>query len=229
MAHVIVGGGLAGASAVEELREQGYDGDVVVLGAESYLPYHRPPLSKEVLLGKEEADGTDVHDAQWYADQGVDMRTGSAARRIDRLRQVVETDAGDVAYERLLLPTGSEPRRLPVEGAVYLRTRDDSRALRAALLQQPRVLVVGGGWIGLEVTAAARAAGCEVTVVEPQAQPLLGVVGERVGSMFADLHREHGVDLRLGASFDGTWPVPADLVLVAVGAVPRTDLARDAG
>ena len=229
MAMVIVGGGLAGASAVEELREQGYDGDVVLIGAEPHLPYHRPPLSKEVLLGKEEPDSTDVHDAQWYADRQVDVRTGTAARRIDRRRQVVETDAGEVPYEQLLLATGAEPRRLPVDGAVYLRTRDDSRALRAALLEQPRLLIVGAGWIGLEVAAAARAAGCEVTVVEPQAQPLLGVVGERVGATFAELHREHGVDLRLGPSFDGTPPGPADHVLVAVGAVPRVAMALDAG
>ncbi|HEU5035919.1 MAG TPA: FAD-dependent oxidoreductase [Nocardioides sp.] len=233
MAMVIVGAGLAGASAVEELREQGYDGDVVLIGAEGHLPYHRPPLSKEVLLGNEDADGTDVHDAGWYADRQVDVRTGTAVRRIDRVRQVVETDAGEVPYEQLLLATGSEPRRLPVDGAVYLRTRDDARALRAALLTQPRVLIVGAGWIGLEVAAAARAAGCEVTVVEPQAQPLLGVVGERVGAAFAELHREHGVDLRLGTTFDGTPPPvgqrPADLVLVAVGAVPRVALALDAG
>ncbi|MBA2952238.1 NAD(P)/FAD-dependent oxidoreductase [Nocardioides sp. MAH-18] len=226
MTHVIVGGGLAGASAVEELRGQGYDGDVVLVGAEPHLPYHRPPLSKEVLLGKDEPDSTGVHDAGWYAERGVDVRTGTTARRIDRVRQVVETDAGEVAYERLLLATGSEPRRLPVEDAVYLRTRDDSRALRAALLQQPRLLIVGAGWIGLEVAAAARLAGCEVTVVEPQAQPLLGVVGARVGAMFADLHRQHGVDLRLGTSYDEQ---EADLVLVAVGAEPRVDLARDAG
>ena len=226
MTHVIVGAGLAGASAVEELRAQGYDGDVVLLGAERHLPYHRPPLSKEVLLGKDDADSTDVHDAAWYAERAVEVRTGTTVRRIDRVRRVVETDGGDVGYDRLLLATGSEPRRLPVDGAVYLRTRDDSRALRAALLQQPRVLIVGAGWIGLEVAAAARTAGCEVTVVEPQLQPLLGVVGERVGAMFADLHREHGVDLRLGTSYDGER---ADLVLVAVGAEPRVDLVRDAG
>jgi len=226
MTHVIVGAGLAGASAVEELRAQGYDGDVVLLGAERHLPYHRPPLSKEVLLGKDDPDSTDVHDAAWYAERAVEVRTGTTVRRIDRVRRVVETDGGDVGYDRLLLATGSEPRRLPVDGAVYLRTRDDSRALRAALLQQPRVLIVGAGWIGLEVAAAARTAGCEVTVVEPQLQPLLGVVGERVGAMFADLHREHGVDLRLGTSYDGER---ADLVLVAVGAEPRVDLARDAG
>src|SRR4051794_7636689 len=155
MAHVIVGAGLAGASAVEELRDQGYDGEVVLLGAERHLPYHRPPLSKEVLLGKDDADSTDVHDAAWYAERGVEVRTGTTVRRIDRVRRVVETDGGDVGYDRLLLATGSEPRRLPVDGAVYLRTRDDSRALRAALVEQPRVLIVGAGWIGLEVAAAA--------------------------------------------------------------------------
>ncbi|KQW53413.1 pyridine nucleotide-disulfide oxidoreductase [Nocardioides sp. Root1257] len=231
MSFVIVGAGLAGASAVEELRDQGYDGDVVLVGAEAHLPYHRPPLSKEVLLGAKEADDTDVHDAAWYAERDVDVRTGTSARRIDRERRVVETDAGEIGYDRLLLATGSEPRRLEVADTPtsYLRTRDDARALRAALLEGPRVLVVGAGWIGLEGAAAARAAGCEVTVVEPQAQPLLSVMGEQVGAAFAGLHREHGVDLRLGTPFDGTLPVPADLVLVAVGAEPRLDLARDAG
>jgi 3-phenylpropionate/trans-cinnamate dioxygenase ferredoxin reductase component len=169
MAMVIVGAGLTGASAVEELREQGYDGEIVLVGAEQHLPYHRPPLSKAVLLGNEDADGTDVHDAAWYADHGVDVRTGTRVTRIDRGGQVVGTESGEIAYDRLLLATGSEPRRLAVEGAAYLRTREDSRDLRAALLQQPRVLVIGGGWIGLEVSAAARAAGCEVTLVEPQA------------------------------------------------------------
>jgi len=226
MTIVIVGGGLAGASAVEELRAQGYHGDLVLLGAEPHLPYHRPPLSKEVLLGDKEPDATDVHDRAWYDERGVDVRTGTQAVAIDRERRVVVTEPGDVAYEKLLLATGSEPRRLPIEGATYLRTRDDSAALRAALVEKPRVVIVGAGWIGLEAAAAARAAGCDVVVVEPQAQPLLGVLGERVGRMFADLHREHGVDLRLGSPFDGE---EGDLVLVAVGAVPRTDLAAAAG
>jgi 3-phenylpropionate/trans-cinnamate dioxygenase ferredoxin reductase component len=231
MSIVIVGGGLAGASAVEELRGQGYDGDLVLLGAEPYLPYHRPPLSKDVLLGDKEPDATDVHDQGWYDEHSVDVRTGTAVTAIDRDRRVVVTGSGEVGYDTLLLATGSEPRRLDVDGAdvAYLRTRDDARALRARLLERPRLLIVGAGWIGLEAAAAARAAGCEVTVVEPRPQPLLGVMGERVGRMFADLHREHGVDLRLGTSFDGVPPVPADLVLVAVGAVPRVDLAREAG
>lgn len=226
MAIVVVGAGLAGASAVEELREQGYDGELVLLGAEPHLPYHRPPLSKDVLLGDKAADATGVHDQGWYDERGVDVRTSTDVTAIDLARRVVATDAGDLEYDRLLLATGAEPRRLPVEGASYLRTREDSAALRAALVAQPRVTIVGAGWIGLEAAAAGRAAGCEVTIFEPQPQPLAGVMGERVGAMFADLHREHGVDLRLGASYDGG---PADLLLVAVGAIPRTDLARDAG
>ena len=226
MAIVIAGAGLTGASAVEELREQGYDGDLVLLGAEAHLPYHRPPLSKEVLLGTKKLIESQVHDQAWYDDRGVDLRTSTTVSAIDLARRVVATDGGEVAYEGLLLATGSEPRRLPVPGATYLRTRDDSAALREALENGARVTIVGAGWIGLEVAAAARAAGCEVTVFEPQSQPLAGVLGERVGAVFADLHREHGVDLRLETAYDGA---PADLVLVAVGAVPRTDLARDAG
>jgi NADPH-dependent 2,4-dienoyl-CoA reductase/sulfur reductase-like enzyme len=182
-----------------------------------------------VLLGTKKIIDTQVQDEGWYDERGVEVRTATPVTAIDRGRRVVVTEGGEVGYDKLLLATGSEPRRLPVEGAAYLRTRDDSAVLRAALQERSRLVIVGAGWIGLEVAAAARAAGCDVTVVEPQSQPLLGVMGERVGRMFADLHREHGVDLRLGTSFDGTPPVPADLVLVAVGAVPRTDLARDAG
>ncbi|MFC7494786.1 MULTISPECIES: NAD(P)/FAD-dependent oxidoreductase [unclassified Nocardioides] len=231
MSMVVVGAGLAGNAAVEELREQGYDGHVVLLGAEEHLPYDRPPLSKDVLLGDKDIEATELHDAEWYAGRDIDVRTGADVSRIDTDRRVVVTPSGEVGFERLLLATGSEPRRLEVEGvpAAYLRTRDDSVALRAALLERPRLTIVGGGWIGLEVAAAARNAGCEVTLVEPQAQPLLGVLGERVGSAFADLHREHGVDLRPGTTFEGTSPVPADLVLVAVGAIPRLGLARSGG
>ncbi|MBB3040432.1 NAD(P)/FAD-dependent oxidoreductase [Nocardioides soli] len=231
MTMVVIGAGLAGNAAAEELREQGYDGDVVLLGAEQHLPYDRPPLSKDVLLGHEDVEATGLRDADWYTERAIDVRTGTAASAVDLERRVVVTPGGEIAFDKLLLATGSEPRRLPVTGApaAYLRTRDDSAALRAALLEKPRLTVVGGGWIGLEVAAAARAAGCDVTLIEPQAQPLLGVLGERLGSAFADLHRQHGVDLRLGTSFDGASPVPADLVLVAVGAAPRLDLAVAAG
>jgi 3-phenylpropionate/trans-cinnamate dioxygenase ferredoxin reductase subunit len=244
MSMVIVGGGLAGAKAVEELRERGYDGSVTLLGAEPHLPYERPPLSKSVLLGEKEPDSTKVHDAAWYADHDVDVRTSATVAGVDVARQVVTTGDGDVGYDKLLLATGSEPRRFAAaddSGArvAYLRTLDDCAVLRAALQEQPRVVIVGAGWIGLEVAAAARTIGCEVTVVEPQSQPLLGVMGERIGATFADLHRAHGVDLRLGTSVEaveqdrvvvsGGEAVPAGLVVVAVGAAPRLSLADAAG
>jgi NADPH-dependent 2,4-dienoyl-CoA reductase/sulfur reductase-like enzyme len=229
---VVVGAGLAGASAVEELRAQGFDGDIAMVGAEQRLPYDRPPLSKDVLLGRKAADATTLHDEQWYAERAVEVRTGSVARAVDLGRRVVGTDGGELAYDRLLLATGSAPRRLEVgDGTptLTLREADDAARLRRALEAGVRLVIVGGGWIGLEAAAAAREAGCDVTVVEPQAQPLLGVLGPEVGAAFAALHREHGVDLRLGTTFDRVPPVAADLVLVAVGAAPRTDLARAAG
>ncbi len=244
MSMVIVGGGLAAAKAAEELRERGYDGQVTLLGAEPHLPYERPPLSKSVLLGEKDPDSTAAQEPDWYEQHGIDVRVSSSVSSIDLERRVVATDDGELGYDELLVATGSEPRRLPAidsSGArvAYLRTLDDNAALRAALLEQPRVVIVGAGWIGLEVAAAARTLGCEVTVVEPQAQPLLGVMGERVGAAFADLHRKHDVDLRLGVSVEGAdrthvkltegAPVPADLLLVAVGATPRTELARSAG
>jgi len=244
MGMVIVGAGLAGAKAAEELRERGYDGEVTLVGAEPHLPYERPPLSKEALLGDRELDAATVHDAAWYADHDVDVRVSDTATGIDLGRRAVTTDAGEIGYDELLLATGSEPRHVAAfdtSGArvAYLRTREESASLRAALLEKPRVVVVGGGWIGLEVAAAARTLGASVTLVEPQAQPLLGVMGEPVGRMFADLHREHGVDLRLGESVESVEPdrvvlfggdtVPADLVVVAIGAAPRVGLAERAG
>ena len=244
MAKVIVGGGLAGAKAAEELRGRGYDGEVVLLGAEPHLPYERPPLSKEALLGDKELDDATVHDAAWYADHDVDVRLSTEVTGLDVERRVVVTGDGEVAYDDLMLATGSEPRHVAAfdrSGArmAYLRTREESAALRSALLEKPRVVIVGGGWIGLEVAAAARTMGGTVTVVETQAQPLLGVMGETVGRMFADLHREHDVDLRLGATVESVEadrvvlsegdPAPADLVVVAIGAAPRVALAEGAG
>ena len=244
MAKVIVGGGLAGAKAAEELRARGYDGEVVLLGAEPHLPYERPPLSKEALLGDKDLDAATVHDAEWYAAHDVDVRLSTEVTAIDLERRVVATDTGDVGYEDLVLATGSEPRHVAAfdrSGArvAYLRTREESAELRAGLLEKPRVVIVGGGWIGLEVAAAARTYGAPVTVVEPQAQPLLGVMGDTVGGMFADLHREHDVDLRLGVSVEALEadrvvlsegdPAPADLVVVAFGAAPRVALAEGAG
>ena len=243
---VVVGGGLAGAKAVEGLRDRGYDGDLTLLGAEPHLPYERPPLSKGLLLGSDEPDSVFVHDQGWYDDQRVDLRTGVEVTALDLDRRRVTAGTTEIAYDRLLLATGSAPRRLALADSsgvpvAYLRTLDDSLALKEHLGR--RLVLIGGGWIGLEVASAARAAGGEVTVVESLELPLLGALGTRVATTFADLHREHGVDLRLGASVEAIEPdgdgaavrladgstLSGDLVVVGIGAAARDDLARSAG
>lgn len=249
MRIVIVGAGLAAANAVEELRSQGHDGSIALFGAEPHLPYNRPPLSKGFLLGNEDEASIFVHDEQWYADQSVELHLGSRVTGIDLDRGRVHVGADEHDYDRLLLATGSTPRRLPAAddagGAVaYLRTLEDSRALKAAFQPGRRVVIVGAGWIGLEAAAAARAAGSEVTVVESLDLPLLRVLGPEVATTFAELHRSHGVDLRLGATVeaftsigdaetvvrlgDGS-EVAAGLVLVGIGVTPDDELARKSG
>jgi len=229
---VVVGGGLAGANAVEELRAQGYEDDLTLVGAEAHLPYERPPLSKGLLLGSAEPDSVFAHDAEWYAEHQVELVLDSRVESLDLDRGRVALADRELPYDRLLLATGATPRRLPLADAagvpvVYLRTLEDSIALKERLTG--RIVVVGAGWIGLEVAAAAREAGAEVTVVEQAAQPLEAVLGPEVGAMFAELHREHGVDLRLGTSVDTETLAAADLVVVGIGAIPDDDLARAAG
>jgi 3-phenylpropionate/trans-cinnamate dioxygenase ferredoxin reductase subunit len=253
---VIVGAALAGAKAAEALREEGFAGQIVLIGAERHHPYERPPLSKEYLQGAAARETIFVHEDGWYALNSVDLRLGTAVTAIDRsARQVTLADGEQLGYAKLLLATGSVPRRLPVPGAdadgvLYLRTVDDSDRLREALASASRVAVVGAGWIGLEVTAAARTAGAEVTVVEEAELPLLRVLGPEVAPVFAALHREHGVDFRFGARVsevmvsgarggggvratgvrlaDGT-EIGADAVVIGIGAAPATGLAEAAG
>ncbi len=247
---VVVGAGLAGVTAVETLRSEGFDGSVVLLGAEAHGPYERPSLSKGYLMGDEGRDELFSHPDAWYREHDVDLRPGTRVASLDRGARVVVTDDGDrIGYDGVLLATGSRPRRLDVPGADLagihqLRTVDDSEGLRRALAVGQRLVVVGGGWIGLEVAAAARAAGLEVVVVERGELPLGGVLGLQVARVFADLHRDHGVDLRTSSGVarfvgrhgalegveltDGTR-LEADLAVVAVGAVPRTELAEAAG
>ncbi len=233
MTIVVVGGGLAGGTAVTELREGGYDGDVVLFAAEDHLPYERPPLSKGYLLGKDPLDKAFVHDAAWYAEHDVEVRTGTAVTGLDLAEHLVRTDAGDQPYDRLLLATGAVARHLPLADesgrpVSYLRTIEDSDRIKAAFGEGRRIVVVGGGWIGLEAAAAAREAGTDVTVFESAELPLLGVLGPKVAQVFADLHRAHGVDLRLGASVTAD-DLDADLVVVGVGVAPDTSLAEQAG
>jgi NADPH-dependent 2,4-dienoyl-CoA reductase/sulfur reductase-like enzyme len=240
---VIVGGGLAGAKAAEALRDQGYDGPVTLLAAEDELPYERPPLSKGYLAGKDEFDVAVVHPEEWYAEHDVDLRRGSEVTAIHRDAHEVELSGGSLLpYGALLLATGAEPRSLPIPGAdtaLTLRTHADSDRIRATFGSGRRLAVVGAGWIGLEVAAAARDAGTDVTVLEAAELPLLGVLGPEMGQVFADLHRQHGVDLRLGAKIteitptgvrlEGGEEIGADAVLLGVGVRPRTELAEAAG
>lgn len=249
---VIVGGGLAGAGTAVALRDQGFTGSIVLFAAEDHVPYERPPLSKAYLKGEATAGEGEVKPQDWYAAHDVDLRLGTAVTAVEReAHQVVSTDGTRTAYDRLVLATGASPRRVDLPGShlagvVTLRTVEDSDALRTALDTRARIVIIGAGWIGLEVASAARDAGASVTVLESAEQPLLAVMGTTLGGFFADLHREHGVDLRLGVHVasveaaegsrkvgavvlaDGT-SIPADLVLVGIGATPNTDLAVTAG
>ena len=237
MSIVIVGAGLAGATAVTELREKGYTGGIVLLGAESHLPYERPPLSKGFLMGTQQLDETLVHDRGWYDDEDVDIRLGTRATRIDLHNKVVHTelvgggDSAEVPYDQLLLATGALPRMLDVgDGPLLtLRTVEDSIKLRTFLKPEARVAIVGGGWIGLEVASAARQAGAEVTVFEAGELPLLRVLGSEIATVFAELHRGHGVDLRLGSTPMALDLEGADVAVAAIGVIPDVALAKDAG
>jgi 3-phenylpropionate/trans-cinnamate dioxygenase ferredoxin reductase subunit len=246
---VIVGAGLAGAKAAETLRAEGFEGRIVLLGAEPHLPYERPPLSKALLLGTEEPDSVYVHDAAWYADHDIEVRCGATAKALDRANQhVVFNDRETIHYDRLLIATGSTPRPLPVAGAdldgiVTLRTLADSHRIASNLRPGTRLVIIGAGWIGLEVAAAASAQGANVTVVEAGPLPLHRVLGDRLARYFADLHTRHGVRFRLGdqvTEVRGTDQVSqvlladgslldADMVLVAIGVRPHAALAVTAG
>ncbi|GAH34038.1 unnamed protein product [marine sediment metagenome] len=247
---VIIGGGLAGAKAAEALRDKGFDGEIVLFGTEDHLPYERPPLSKDYLAGKKGLNDFTPHPRDWYREHDVEFRLGTEVTFVDRLTHSIGFDEGrHEPYDKLLLATGSSSRTLPIaggdaDGVHYLRTVDDASALLSDLTEGSTLAVVGAGWIGLEVAASARERGVAVTVVESAELPLLGAVGREAAAVFAQLHREHGVDLRLDTKVeeitteggratglrlgDGST-VRADAVLVAVGATPNTELADKAG
>ena len=234
MTLAIVGGGLASATAAAELRERGYDGPVVLYAAERHVPYERPPLSKGFLLGRDPVENMYVHDAAWYRDHDIDLRLDTRVTAISPDDHRLRTPGGEEPFTRLLLATGASPRRLALadESGVpvtYLRTVEDSERLRAAFKSAPRVTLIGAGWIGLEVAAAAREAGCRVTVYELADLPLRGVLGPEVAQVFADLHRAHGVEFVLGSPVTAAALNDADLVVVGIGAVPETSLAEAAG
>ncbi|MFJ2819139.1 NAD(P)/FAD-dependent oxidoreductase [Streptomyces sp. NPDC087294] len=252
---VIVGGGLAGAKAAETLRAEGFTGRVILICDERDHPYERPPLSKGYLLGKDERDTVFVHEPAWYAQHDIELHLGQTVDAVDRTAKTVRfgEDGTVVRYDKLLLATGAEPRRLDIPGTDlagvhHLRRLAHAERLKGVLASLGRdnghLVVAGAGWIGLEVAAAAREYGAEVTVVEPDPTPLHGVLGPELGGLFADLHREHGVRFHFGASLaeivgqdgvvlaartDGGEEHPAHAVLAAIGAAPRTGLAEAAG
>jgi 3-phenylpropionate/trans-cinnamate dioxygenase ferredoxin reductase component len=244
---VVVGASLAGAKAAEGARAAGFDGRITLVGEEPVAPYERPPLSKEILRGEKSPDSARVHPQGFYDEQRIDLVTDRAVALDLTARAVELARGGAFPFDALVLATGASPRRLPVPGAnldgvFSLRTVDDSTRLRDAIRAGGRVAVIGAGWIGSEVAASARTMGAEVMLVDPAATPLQRVLGDEVGNMFAELHADHGVDLRLGtgvAELRGASRVeevvladgrvePADVVVVGVGVTPRTELAESA-
>jgi 3-phenylpropionate/trans-cinnamate dioxygenase ferredoxin reductase subunit len=246
---IIVGASVAGAKAAEELRAQGFDGRVVLLGSELERPYERPPLTKDYLREESPREKAYVHEPGFYAEQQIELETDAAVTAIDpRGSRVTLADGRELGYDRLLLTTGAEPRRIRIAGAEldgvhYLRTLEDCDVLRERLLKGGRVVVVGGGWIGSEFAASARQRDLEVTVVDPQQVPLERLFGTRVGAFYRDVHHSHGVELLLGEgveTFEGERAVRAvrtsagraiecDFVVVGIGVVPRIGLAEQAG
>lgn len=245
--NLIVGASLTGAKAAEAMLENGFEGKVVLLGAEDERPYERPPLSKEYLRG--EADPPWVHDADFYDNDQVDLRTGTTVTSIDPAASTVHTEAGEtVEWDRLLIATGAEPRRLDLPGSdlvgvVGLRTLADSAALAQHFEPGLRVAVVGAGWIGSEVAASARQKGCEVTMIAPEEVPLERVLGKELGAFYRGVHESQGVRFLGGTGItgftgsdrieavatDSGMDIAADLVVVGVGVSPRTGLAEAAG
>lgn len=250
MTHVdllIAGAGLAAASLIDELRDLGDDRSVLLVGEEGESPYERPGLSKGVLLGQDPMESVYVHDRSHYESRAVQTTLSDAVTGIAPDSRTVRLASGaEVGYTDLVLATGATPRRLPIQGmdlpGVHtLRRIPDSEAIKGTFGKGRRLVIIGAGWIGLEVAAAARQAGTEVTVLEAADTPLQSTLGAELGTYFAQLHRGHGVDLRTGAqavAIEGTDSVtgvrvaeqvlPADAVLVAVGAAPNTGLAESA-
>ena len=245
----IVGASLAGAKAAETLREEGFEGRVVVIGEEAERPYERPPLSKDYLRGEADRAKVYVHDEDFAATHDIELRTSSLVEAVDvAAHQVVLAGGERQDYDRLLVAVGAEPRRLDVPGAdlpgvLYLRTVADSDALRGRLDQGGHAVVIGAGWIGAEVAASARQKGLQVTLIEQGDVPLERVLGPEVGAVYRDIHTDHGVRFLGGAGVaaldgsgrvervrlaDGT-AIECDFVVVGVGVTPRTGLAEAAG
>ncbi|CAN5273226.1 FAD-dependent oxidoreductase [soil metagenome] len=236
---VIIGGGLTAAKTIETLRADGVNDPITLIGDELQGPYERPQLSKQMLNGE---DFGALHDQSWYADNSVRLLLGIPAVSIDRdLRTVTLADDSWVGYDQLLIATGASARVLDLPGAeraLTLRSVADAEALRATFAAGKRLVIIGGGWIGLEVAAAARGAEMEVDVLEAGALPLGSVLGQRLARHLVALHAAHGVRVHTEVTVEGidnefvrtsAGSLAADVVLVAVGAVPNTAIAEAAG
>jgi 3-phenylpropionate/trans-cinnamate dioxygenase ferredoxin reductase subunit len=246
---VIVGASLAGAKAAETLRQEGFDGEIVLIGEEPVRPYERPPLSKGYLQGSTDQAEVFVHEPGFYGAKDIDLRLATRVESLDAAgRRIVLDRGGDLPFHACLLATGAAPRKLDLpgsdlDGIHYLRDLADSDRLRSALTTAANAVVIGAGWIGCEVAASARQLNVEVALVEAAPLPLARVLGDELGRFFAAVHSDHGVQLHLGSGVqalrggarveevvltDGQV-LPADLVVVGVGVAPRTELARSAG
>jgi 3-phenylpropionate/trans-cinnamate dioxygenase ferredoxin reductase subunit len=242
---VIVGAGLAGSAAAAGLREQGFDGRLVMIGAEPHLPYERPPLSKEYLRGEQD-EPTYARPGEWYEENRVEVRLSTKVDKLDPTGPAVELEGGErIEAEAVLLATGGSVRRLPdapEEGVLYLRTLEDSDRIRK-VLQGDKLVVIGAGFIGAEVAASARSKGLDVTVLEMGAVPLQRALGEDVGRIYGQIHTEQGVDLRLGEGVEKIEKaaggvvvrttkgdaIEAEAVVAGVGIGPNAELAEAAG
>lgn len=241
---VVLGAGVAAASAAQTLRSSGFDGRIIVIGAEDDVPYNRPQLSKERLRGEVNDEQTFLHPRDYYGTIDVDLELGRTVDRVDvGARRIYGKDDASWNFDKLLVVTGASPRRVEaaadLRGVFYLRSLNDCRALHDVLRERGRVLVLGTGFIGCEVAASARALGCEVTLVGRQA-PLAHVLGERLGDIYTEYHRAQGVDVRAGVNverFDGSGKVErvalsdgstveCDAVVVGVGVTPAVHMLQ---
>jgi 3-phenylpropionate/trans-cinnamate dioxygenase ferredoxin reductase subunit len=246
---VIVGAGQAGSDLATALRQQGYTGRIILIGEETAPPYRRPPLSKAFLSGEMTEDALYLKPAATYAKQEVELRTGVRVTAIDRKAKTVTLDTGEtIKYDKLALTTGGRARRLPLPGADkpnvhYVRTIEDIKRLKEQFKPSARLVIIGGGYIGLEAASVAVKKGLKVTLVEALPRLLARVTGPELSQYYDGVHRRHGVDIRLGAGVqaleggdnvdtvilqDGTR-LPADLLIVGIGLIPNTELAEQAG
>ncbi|MCD2112449.1 FAD-dependent oxidoreductase [Rhodococcus rhodochrous] len=243
---VVVGAGLAAVRTAEELRRAGYEGELVLVGDETHLPYDRPPLSKEVLRG--DRDDTTLRPSEFFGENRIELMLGAAARSVDTAsRTLTLSDGTELGYDELVVATGLRPRRIPglpdLAGVHVLRSLEDSRALREAIVPGARALVVGAGFIGCEVAASLRAREVEVVLVEPQPTPLASVLGAEVGALVTRLHTAEGVDVRAGVGLseirgdervtsavlgDGS-EIDVDLVVLGIGSTPATEWLEGSG